>query len=69
MERYGVASRNAKLFTKRFGTDESSGVRFAFVGNEPFIEPERFAATVAVNRGVQMKATTDLQEALDWLNI
>jgi hypothetical protein len=41
----------------------------ALVGNEPLLDPDRFGETVAVNRAVPVKVTTDIKEALDWLKI
>lgn len=43
--------------------------RFAYVGTEPIIDPGRFGETVAVNRGMAIRATTDLREALRWLGV
>ena len=39
----------------------------AVVGNVPFIDPGRFGETVAVNRLVPLKVSTDWDEALSWL--
>ena len=41
--------------------------RIAIVGNEPFIDPQRFGETVARNRGSLLKVTTDIDQALQWL--
>jgi hypothetical protein len=43
--------------------------RFAVVGQEPLIDEERFGETVAVNRGINAKAATSLDEAISWLNL
>jgi hypothetical protein len=43
--------------------------RFAVVGQEPLIDEERFGETVAVNRGINAKATTSLDEAISWLRL
>jgi hypothetical protein len=44
-------------------------IRMAIVGSEPLIDRERFGEIVARNRGVPLKVTTDLDEALRWLEL
>jgi hypothetical protein len=41
--------------------------RFAYVLAPDVIDPERVGETAAVNRGMLVKAFTDLHEALNWL--
>ena len=41
--------------------------RFAYVLREPMLDPERFGETVAVNRGMDVKAFDNPDEALRWL--
>lgn len=42
-------------------------VRFAFLGEEPLVEPARLGETVAVNRGVDVRVSTDPEEAMQYL--
>ena len=42
--------------------------KIALVGREPLIDKNRFGETVAVNRGVNIKVFTELNDALAWLN-
>lgn len=42
-------------------------IRFAILGHEPMIHPERFGEIVATNRGAQARVFTDERSALDWL--
>jgi hypothetical protein len=42
-------------------------VMLAYVGIEPFLDPNRFGVMVARNRGVLAMATENLDEALNWL--
>ena len=44
-------------------------VKVAFTGFPPIIDPDRFAQTVARNRGVNINVTTDIDEAFRWLQI
>ena len=37
---------------------------FAAVGNEPIVDPNRFAETVAVNRGLNIKVFTEMDKAI-----
>ncbi len=39
----------------------------AVVGKQPMIDPERFAETVALNRGAYGKVFDDMDEALGWI--
>jgi len=41
--------------------------RFAYVVHPPLLDPQRFAETVAVNRGMIVKAFETPQEAFKWL--
>ena len=41
--------------------------RFAYVLHPPLLDPERFGETVAVNRGMIVKAFETLEEAFEWL--
>jgi len=40
---------------------------FAYVLSEPVLDAERFGETVAVNRGMNVKAFANLEKALEWL--
>ena len=42
-------------------------IRFAVLGNEPMVHPERFGEIVATNRGAVMRVFTDEALALEWL--
>lgn len=41
--------------------------QFAYVLREPVLDPRRFGETVAVNRGMRVKAFDNLEDALGWL--
>lgn len=43
--------------------------RVAVIGNEPLVDPGRFAETVAVNRGAFGRVFTDMEKAIRWLEI
>ncbi|HEU4693101.1 MAG TPA: hypothetical protein VFS23_32285 [Vicinamibacterales bacterium] len=42
-------------------------IRFALLGNEPMIHPERFGEIVATTRGADARVFTVEAEALEWL--
>ena len=44
-------------------------VRVAVFAHRPLVDPERFAETVAVNRGAKVKISERLDEALAWLGV
>jgi hypothetical protein len=46
-----------------------SALRFAYVLREPVLDPHRFGETVAVNRGMWVRAFDNFEEALEWLNL
>jgi len=41
--------------------------QIAVIGNEPQIDKDRFGETVAVNRGLNVKAFTNWSDAIKWL--
>jgi len=41
--------------------------QFAYVLQEPVLDPERFGETVAANRGMNVKAFDNLEAAVEWL--
>jgi hypothetical protein len=47
----------------------SVATQFAYVLQEPQLDPQRFGETVAVNRGMFVKAFDNLEDALEWLGI
>jgi hypothetical protein len=47
----------------------SRATQFAYVLREPVLDPKRFGETVAVNRGMFVKAFDSLEDALGWLGI
>lgn len=44
-------------------------VQVAVFGHRPLIDADRFAETVAVNRGAKVKVSERLDEALAWLGV
>lgn len=61
MERYEAAVWIAQ--------NQKARVRMVFFVSLDQIYPDKFAETVAINRGVQLKVTTDMEEAMQWLGI
>jgi hypothetical protein len=66
MQRFDLADTITRFYHERRG---ASVIRLAIVGAEPLIDPARFGETVALNRGLPIKVTTDLEEALRWLGL
>jgi len=60
MERYDIGTLLGELRPMR--------IRLAFVARPSVTWPDHFGENVAVNRGVNMQVTTDLTQALEWLN-
>ncbi len=62
---YGeFAARSVASFASR---GVSPATRFAYVLEEPMLDPDRFGETVAVNRGMIVRAFDNLEAALAWL--
>ncbi len=67
MMRYEYATFAAELLMEMYIKRGLPVLRLAYVGRAPFFDESRFGETVAVNRGVIVKATKDFEEALAWL--
>jgi hypothetical protein len=61
-ERFALANKVSELQAARHPR-----IRFALLGHEPMIHPERFGEIVATNRGAVVKVFTDESLALGWL--
>ncbi|MCU0344307.1 MAG: hypothetical protein MUF28_10885 [Ignavibacterium sp.] len=68
MNRYELAEY-AAIEAINFTFKGLSNLAVAFYGVEPIIDPERFGEIVAKNRGLNIKVTTDKNEALQFLEI
>jgi hypothetical protein len=67
MDRYNLATLCAKKYLDGKLAGKFPVCRFAYVGSQPLVEPQRFGETVAVNRGINLKVFTEMKEALAWL--
>ena len=69
MERfyYGEFAANAVGNFAKCGV--SLATQFAYVLQEPVLDPNRFGETVAVNRGMLIKVCSNPEEACGWLQI
>ena len=64
---YGeFAAQTVVNFTER---GVSRATQFAYVLSDPLLDSRRFGETVAVNRGMFVKAFDSLEDALEWLGI
>ncbi len=59
MESFMVAKYGVKMI--------GSISKFALVGREDQMFPDNFVENVAVNRGINLKLFTDVEEAIHWL--
>lgn len=69
MERFYYGAFVAKSVTRLGDRGVSPATQFAYVLTEPVLDPRRFGETVAVNRGMVVKAFDNLEDALGWLRI
>ena len=64
---YGeFAAESVAKFTKH---GVALSTQFAYVLEEPVLDPDRFGETVAVNRGLIIKVFDALEDARQWLQI
>ena len=61
-ERYEQAVKLADIQASR-----TPRIRFALLGHEPIIHPERYGEIVAARRGADMRVFTEEALALEWL--
>jgi hypothetical protein len=66
MERFDLGENLARYYHETRG---DRLVRIALVGKEPLVDPQKFGVLVAANRGVPVMVTTDIEEALRWLEV
>jgi hypothetical protein len=68
-ERFFYGKFVAEEFTKLCSRVTCYIPRFAYVLVVPVLDPQRLGETVAVNRGMVVKAFDNLDDALEWLGI
>jgi hypothetical protein len=69
MERFYYGEFVADSVTRLGDRGVSPATQFAYVLTEPVLDPRRFGESVAVNRGMLVKAFDNLEDALGWLRI
>ena len=69
MERFYYGEFAAQTVADFAERGVSRATRFAYVLREPVLDPQRFGETVAVNRGMLVKAFNNPEDALQWLGI
>ncbi|MGO9246780.1 MAG: hypothetical protein ACLP0A_05575 [Verrucomicrobiia bacterium] len=69
MERFYYGEFAAQAVRRFADRGVSPATHFAYVLEEPVLDPRRFGETVARNRGLFVKAFDNLEDALGWLEI
>lgn len=69
MERFHYAEFMARKSREHKVTQKFDNLRIAYVAKLPIVDPQKFGETVATNRGMLVKATTDFKEAYEWLGV
>lgn len=69
LERFTMATVFTAKYLKARLTHRIPPCRFSVIGNHPIVDHNRFEETVAVNRGLPVRTFTDLEKALDWLEV
>jgi hypothetical protein len=69
VERFYYGEFAAKSVAKFAARGVSRDTKFAYVLKVPMLDPRRFGETVAVNRGMVVKAFDNLDDAIAWLEI
>jgi hypothetical protein len=69
MERFYYGEFAAQTVAHFAERGVSLATQFAYVLKEPVLDPQRFGETVAVNRGMFVKAFDSPEAALQWLGL
>ena len=69
MERFYCSEFAADAVRQFKDRGVSLATQFAYVLQEPQLDPRRLGETVAVNRGMYLKVFDNLEDALGWLGI
>ena len=69
LERFYYGRYVAHAVAQTINRSRVEGPRFAYVLKEPVLDPNRFGETVAVNRGMRIKAFDNLKQAEWWLGV
>jgi len=55
------------VLASQYRLNNPSSICISLLGKEPYISPDRYAETVARNRGVPGRVFTDFSEAVQWI--
>jgi hypothetical protein len=69
MERFYYGEFAAKAVIEYSDRGVARTTQFAYALEYPVLDPGRFGETVAVNRGMHVKAFDNLEDAIGWLGI
>jgi len=69
LERFYYGAFAAEAVNRTVSCTKCAVPTFAYVLEEPLLDPNRFGETVAVNRGMRIKAFDQLQKAQWWLGL
>jgi hypothetical protein len=69
MERFHYGDFIARAVMEFSDRGVSRATQFAYVLEDPVLDPQRFGETIAVNRFMRMKVFDDIEDALGWLGI
>ena len=69
MENFDHVNFAAEMIEKFSQRGVSRATRFAYVTVGAFYDPDKFAETVAVNRGLEVRIFDNIDDALQWLEI
>jgi hypothetical protein len=68
VERFEVGKFAAEK-TQEFYSKGLPPIKIAYYGHSPFVDTERFGEIVGSNRGLNLRVTTDINEAYQFLGI
>jgi hypothetical protein len=69
LERWDYGQFVAAASLRSQPTGKSGRFRMVFLAHPPLIDPGKFGETVAHNRGADLKVTSSLDEAAQWLGV
>lgn len=69
MDRFHYAEFGVRTFAKYLDCGVPPFMPLAFIAQPPILDAQKFAETVALNRGLNVRVFLDVQTAVRWLKI
>lgn len=68
-DRYAHTDYLAEIVLKAIDADQLENLNLSVIAHPPILDPHRFGETIARNRGVDIRCTESVPEALSWISL